>query len=92
MVPLRGFLLGWVLPKDRETLYDWLALIEGSSVLVSLLFVFSLAAALVQTELVAMIRYAIFSFVSLVFLSFLTVLQYLMAIEFNTRTERNRRG
>jgi hypothetical protein len=91
MLPLRGFLLSWVLPKDRETLYDWLALIEGSSVLISLFFVLSLALSLVQTELVSMIRYAIFSFVSLVFLSFLTVMQYLMAIEFNTRVEKGKK-
>ena len=91
MIPFRRFFLIWVLPKDRETLNDWLALMEVTKIIVALIFVASLAMTLAQTEFVRMVRSTMFTAIVFVFIWFLSITQYLMAIEFNTRKEDGKR-
>ncbi len=91
MIPFRKFFLIWVLPKDRETLNDWLALMEITKIIVALIFVASLAMTLMQTEFVRMVRSTMLTAMVFIFIWFLAIVQYLMAIEFNTRKEDGKR-
>ncbi len=85
---IKAFLLSWVLPKDRETLETWLALLEATKLILALLFIVSLFYTLLQADLTKIIRCTLFSILTFIFLWFLVAVQYLMAIEYNTRKDR----
>ncbi len=85
IVPFRDFILSWVVPKDREALNNFLALMELTKMLVAVVFVIALSFSLVQTDFLKMVRCMMFTAIAFIFIWFISTLQYLMAIEFNTR-------
>ncbi|MFH1470903.1 MAG: hypothetical protein ABIF01_04095 [Candidatus Micrarchaeota archaeon] len=85
MVPFRDFILRWVLPKDEKTLWNLIALMEITKLILAAVFIYTLATSLSQTDLVKLLRCIMFTAIAFIFIFFLSVIQYLMAIEFNTR-------
>ena len=82
---LNEFLVGWVLPKDRATLVRWLAWIELGNIVLSVICLLSLVALLLARDLEWILKWGALSLIMMVFLSTATVVQYLLAIEFNGR-------
>ncbi|MFH0836266.1 MAG: hypothetical protein V1834_03840 [Candidatus Micrarchaeota archaeon] len=81
----RDFLLKWVLPKDKKQLNDWLYLLELGSIVVSVVFIAFFIAGLLADNAFALIRFAFIALFSFLALSVTIILQYLLAIEFNSR-------
>ena len=82
---LNEFLVGWVLPKDKVTLHRWLAWLELGNIVLSLILLASLVVLLTAREFEWILKWGVLSLVLLVFLSTSTLVQYLLAIEFNGR-------
>jgi len=84
----REFLLKWVLPRDARQLNDWLYWLELGSIALSLVFLYFFVHALLTSDNGVFLKDAFFAGFSFLGLSFTVVLQYLLAIEFNTRKKK----
>ena len=82
---LGDFVLGWILPKDEETLRAWLAAIELFNFVLSFFVLVFLVLTLVAREPLWTVKFGIMLLMCVAGLSTLNVMQYLLAIEFNTR-------
>jgi predicted lysophospholipase L1 biosynthesis ABC-type transport system permease subunit len=81
----REFMLKWILPRDEETLHNWLVIIESFNVVLSLFVLALLVLTLIASELIWSIKFGVVLVMFVIGLSTLNVMQYLLAIEFNTR-------
>ncbi len=82
---LNETLVGWVLPKDRATLTKWLAWIELGNAALSVICLLLLVALLLARDLEWILKWGALSLIMMLFLSTSTLVQYLLAIEFNGR-------
>jgi len=81
----RNFVLGWILPRDGRTLRTWLVAIELFNIVLSFFMLVFLVLTLVARELLWTVKFGIMLLMCVTGLSTLNVMQYLLAIEFNTR-------
>lgn len=78
-------ILKWILPKDEKTLHRWLVAVELFNVLLSFFVLVLLVLTLLSWELLWVVKFGILLIVFIIGLSTLNIIQYLLAIEFNTR-------
>lgn len=81
----KEFVLGWILPKDEETLRTWLFVIELFSIVLSLFSLLLVVLTLTTADFLWAIKFGVMLLVMIVGLSTLNIMQYLLQIEFNTR-------
>lgn len=81
----KDFILSWVLPSDEGTLRTWLVIIELFNIVLSLFILFLVALTLIAAELLWTVKFGIMLIMCIIGLSTLNLMQYLLAIEFNTR-------
>ena len=81
----RNFILKWILPKNEGTLRAWLVAIELFNFILSFFVLVFLVLTLVARELLWTVKFGIMLLMCVTGLSTLNVMQYLLAIEFNTR-------
>jgi hypothetical protein len=82
------FLLRWILPKDEKTLHRWLVIIELFNILLSFFVLLLLVLTLVSWDSVWVFKFGVLLLVFVIGLSTLNIMQYLLAVEFNTRKKR----
>jgi hypothetical protein len=85
MGSFKEFVLGWILPKDEETLRTWLFVIELFNVVLSIFTLILVLLTLTATDFVWVMKFGIMLIVMIIGLSTLNLMQYLLQIEFNTR-------
>jgi hypothetical protein len=83
---IKKFVLKWVLPTDEETLRDWLFIIELFNILISLFMLLLLVLMIYANDFLWTIKFGVLLIMFVIGLSTLNVMQYLLAIEFNTRS------
>jgi len=81
----RDFVLRWILPKDEETLQLWLTAIELFNIILSFFVLVFLVLTLLAREVLWTLKFGVVLLMCAVGLSTLSVMQYLLALEFNTR-------
>lgn len=81
----RKLFLKWVLPENRKQLDDWLYCLEIGNFIISLVFLYFFANALLVESNSLFFRHAFIALTAFIALSFSTVLQYLLALEMNSR-------
>ncbi|MEM3555776.1 MAG: hypothetical protein QXF56_03615 [Candidatus Micrarchaeia archaeon] len=82
------FILKWILPKDERTLHRWLVAIELFNVLLSFFVLVLLVLTLIAWDPIWAFKFGVLLLVFVIGLSTLNVMQYLLAVEFNTRKKR----
>jgi|SRR5271157_378687 len=87
MGSFKEFVLSWVIPKDEETLRNWLFIIELFNIVMSVFSLILVVLTLTATDLLWTIKFSIMLVVFIVGLSTLNLMQYLLQIEFNTRKD-----
>jgi hypothetical protein len=85
MGSFKEFVLGWILPRDEETLRTWLFVIELFNVLLSLFSLLLVVLTLITTDLLWAVKFGVMLIVMIIGLSTLNLMQYLLQIEFNSR-------
>jgi hypothetical protein len=82
---LREFVLKWILPSDEASLTTWLVIIELFNIVLSIFMLALVVLTLVADELLWSIKFGVVLIMCAIGLSTLNIMQYLLAIEFNTR-------
>ncbi len=81
----KEFTLSWVLPKDEGTLKNWLFIIELFNIVLSLFTLLLVVLTLTATDILWAMKFGVMLVFSVIGLSTLNLMQYLLQIEFNTR-------
>ena len=88
---VKEFVLKWILPADEGTLRSWLYIIELFNVLVSLFILLLLVLVIYSNDFLWTIKFGVVLIMFVIGLSTLNLMQYLLAIEFNTRGKSKKR-
>jgi hypothetical protein len=80
-----------IIPKDRVSLMNWLYWMEIANILISIVFIITLVMGLFSSDILQMVKLGMLALVSLIFLSISNILEYLLVIEFNTRSNKLKR-
>jgi len=89
---IREFVLKWILPKDEKTLRDWLFIIELFNILLSLFMLLLVVLMIYANDFLWVIKFGVLLMMFAIGLSTLNLMQYLLAVEFNTRDKIKKRG
>jgi len=89
---IREFVLKWILPKDEKTLRDWLFIIELFNILLSLFMLLLVVLMIYANDFLWVIKFGVLLMMFVIGLSTLNLMQYLLAVEFNTRDKTKKRG
>ena len=74
-----------ILPEDKKTLDRWLTQLNLTVMILAVPFVVSVVLMLLAGDMLNFMRFGFLAVIILICASVLTVLEYLLAIEFNTR-------
>ena len=88
----RELIIKYVIPKDKASLMNWLYWMEIGNIMISIIFIITLVMAIFSSDILGMVKLGMLALVSLIFLSTSNMLQYLLVIEFNTRSNKLKRN